>query len=108
MGACAGNQSLIAEAMRITCRYDHLAFLDRMGIDYSRLQTFAEKTYPAENITGNYKAKNPSSKSMEKALSMIQFKLEEATIKKHPEYKMESRLWLDKLTKMLKTKTHKV
>ena len=104
MGACAGNQSLIAEAMRITCRYDHLAFLDRMGIDYSRLQTFAEKTYPAENITGNYKAKNPSSKSMEKALSMIQFKLEEATIKKHPEYKMESRLWLDKLTKMLKNK----
>ena len=105
MGACAGNQSLIAESMRITFRYDHLAFLDRMGIDYSSLQKFAEKTYPAEMITGNYKAKNPSARSMEKALSIIQFKLEEETIKRHPEYKMESRLWLDKLAKSSKTKT---
>ena len=104
MGACAGNQSLIAESMRITFRYDHLAFLDRMGIDYSSLQKFAEKTYPAEMITGNYKAKNPSARSMEKALSIIQFKLEEETIKRHPEYKMESRLWLDKLAKKLKNK----
>ncbi len=104
MGACAGNQSLIAEAMRITCRYDHLAFLDRMGIDYSLLQTFAQKTYPAETITGNFKAKDPSSRSMEKALSIIQFKLEEETINRHPEYKMESRLCLDGLSQMLQKK----
>ena len=53
-------------------------------------------------ITGNYKAKNPSARSG-KSLVIIQFKLEEETIKRHPEYKMES-LWLDKLAKKLKNK----
>ena len=102
LGACAGNLSLIAEALRITCRYDHLAFLNRMQINYEKLQAFAVQTYPNNKITGNYKAKNAETRSMEKALSIIQFKLEEQTIKKHPEYEMQSRLWLDKLAAKLK------
>lgn len=104
LGACAGNQSLIAEAIRITCRYDHLSFLDRLGIDYSKLIKFAEKTYPAKNIKGNYKAKTATTKSMEKALSIIQFKLEETTIKNHPEYEMNKRLLLNNLAKKLQLK----
>ncbi|MCL2025642.1 MAG: fructose-1,6-bisphosphatase [Leptospirales bacterium] len=101
MGAALGNKSLIAEALRITFRYDNFAFVKRLGIDSSKLQAFAEKTYPGE-ITGYFKAKTKSSKQIEKALAVIQFKLEEQTIKQYPQLEMESRLNLDNLAKMLK------
>ena len=102
MGAVSGNQSLVAEAMRITCRYDHFELVERLDFDSSKLAAFAEKTYPVEKITGKFKAKTGKGKSMEKALAIIQFKLEEQTIKNFPEYEMESRLWLDRLAAMLK------
>ncbi|MBU1418697.1 MAG: fructose-1,6-bisphosphatase [Proteobacteria bacterium] len=103
MGAVSGNQSLVAEAMRITCRYDHFDLMERLHFDSSKLAAFAEKNYPVEKITGKFKAKTGKGKSMEKALAVIQFKLEEQTIKKFPEYEMEARLWLDRLSAMLKT-----
>jgi fructose-1,6-bisphosphatase-3 len=101
MGAASGNKSLIAEAMRVTCRYDHFEFLDRLDFDTSRLADFADATYPPETVTGNFKAKTKRGRSMEKALAVIQFKLEEQTIKEFPEYRMDSRLWLDRLAAML-------
>ena len=48
MGAASGNRSLIAEALRITCRYDHFEFLDRLRFDSSELADFAERTYPID------------------------------------------------------------
>ena len=101
MGAASGNRSLIAEAMRITCRYDHFEFMERLDFDISVLESFATSTYPADRVTGNFKAKTEKGRSMEKALAMIQFKLEEQTIRDFSDYDMESRLWLDKLAKML-------
>jgi len=101
MGAASGNRSLIAEAIRITCRYDHFEFMDRLDFDISLLESFAVSTYPSDKVTGNFKAKTDKGKSMEKALSVIQFKLEEQTIKNFPDYQMESRLWLGKLAAML-------
>lgn len=103
MGAASGNRSLIAEAMRITCRYDHFELMDRLCFDSSKLAAFAEKTYPEDKITGNFKAKTAMGRSMEKALAIIQFKIEEETIKDFPEYEMESRLWLQRLADMLKS-----
>jgi fructose-1,6-bisphosphatase III len=103
LGAASGNASLIAEAMRITCRYDHFQLMERWKFDTSRLTDFAERTYPPDKVTGNFKAKTQRGRSMEKALAVIQFKLEEQTIKEYPDYEMESRLWLDRLAKMLKT-----
>ncbi len=103
MGAVSGNQSLVAEAMRITCRYDHFELMERLNFDSSKLTDFAEKTYPVDTITGRFKAKTGRGKSMEKALAVIQFKLEEQTIKKYPEYEMESRRWLERLATMLKS-----
>jgi len=102
MGAVAGSRSLIVETMRITSRYDHMDLLDRLGFDISKLVKFAQKTYPAKKVTGNFKAKTAQARSMEKALAVIQFKLEEETIKNHPEFEMTSRLWLDQLAEMLK------
>ncbi len=103
MGAAAGNRSLIAEALRISTRYDNLKFLKRIGIDITKLQNFAQKLYPGE-ITGNFKAKIDISKKMEKTLAVIQFKLEEKTIKENSEFKMEPRLNLDTLARLLKNK----
>lgn len=103
MGAASGNRSLIAEALRITCRYDHFEFLDRLRFDTSKLAEFAERTYPIDKVTGNFKAKTNKGRSMEKALAIIQFKLEEQTIRRFPQYEMESRLWLDRLANMLQS-----
>jgi len=102
MGAAAGNRSLIAEALRISFRYDNLVFVTRLGIDTTRLQEFASRLYP-DNVSGNFKAKEPLSRKIEKTLAMIQFKLEEQTIKKYPQLDMDSRLNLEKLAGMLKT-----
>ncbi len=102
MGAAAGNKSLIAEALRISVRYDNLDFLGRLGIDLTRLKQFAEKLYPDE-VQGNFKAKMPLSRKLEKTLAIIQFKLEEETIKKYSELEMESRLNLEKLAELLKS-----
>jgi len=101
MGAASGNRSLIAEAVRISSRYDHFELMERMQFDWSKLIDFAEKTYPEEQITGKFKAKTSRGRAMEKALAIIQFKLEEKTIEQHPEYEMESRLWHDRLAEML-------
>ena len=101
MGAASGNRSLIAEAMRVTCRYDHFDFLKRLDFDISELAAFAVATYPPEKVTGNFKAKTAKGRAMEKALAIIQFKLEEQTICDFPEYEMGSRLWLDRLAGML-------
>lgn len=101
MGAASGNRSLIAEAVRISSRYDHFELMERMQFDWSKLIDFAEKTYPEDKITGKFKAKTSRGRAMEKALAIIQFKLEEKTIAQHPEYEMESRLWLGRLAEML-------
>ena len=103
MGAASGNRSLVAEALRITCRYDHFEFLDRLRFDTTKLAEFAERTYPVDRVTGKFKAKTNKGRSMEKALAIIQFKLEEQTIRDFPQYEMSSRLWLDRLAKMLQT-----
>lgn len=101
MGAASGNRSLVAEALRITFRYDHFEFLDRLRFDPSRLEEFAVQTYPIDKVTGNFKAKTDRGQCMEKALAVIQFKLEEQTIRDFPQYDMSSRLWLDRLALML-------
>nr|PID60504.1 MAG: fructose-bisphosphatase class III [candidate division KSB3 bacterium] len=102
MGAAAGCASLAVEAMRITCRYDHFSFLKRLHFSTEKLEKFAEKTYPPEKITGKFKAKTDKGRAMEKALAIIQFKLEEKTIADYPHYEMQPRLWLEKLAEILK------
>jgi len=102
MGAAAGSPSLIAEALRISTRYDNLDFLERLGIDLTKLKEFSQKIYP-EEITGNFKAKIDISKKMEKTLAIIQFKLEEDIINRYPQLQMEHRLNLKDLAQMLET-----
>jgi fructose-1,6-bisphosphatase III len=101
MGAAAGNKSLIAEALRVTARYDNLEFLERLNINLQKLKDLSEKLYPGE-ITGNFKAKMAISRKIEKTLAIIQFRLEEKTIQQYPQMGMGSRLNLEYLAEKLK------
>lgn len=103
MGAACGNRSLIVEAIRVTCRYDLFDLLERLEINISALKKFATKTYPVDKCTGKFKATTDLGKSTEKALSIIQFKLEDELIAAHPEYEMEGRRSIGHLADILKS-----
>lgn len=109
MGAAAGNECNIANVVRICLRYDNLDTLeDGYGINLVPLVTFAMETYaddpcslfepkiPADDTTLSIKSRRLIAK-MHKAISVIQFKLEQQMIKRHPEWKMEDRLLLDNI-----------
>ena len=108
MGAASGNEACIANVIRICSRYDNLATLEEgYGINIRPLSMFAIKTYEKDDCK-NFLPRNKeitrysnSDKiiisKIHKAISVIQFKLEGALIKKHPEYKMKDRLFLDKI-----------
>jgi fructose-1,6-bisphosphatase-3 len=109
MGAAAGNRCCIANVLRMSMRYDNMTTLeDGYGINLLPLATFAMDAYADDDCVGfapkqNKDTYTSSEKTrrliakMHKAISIIQFKLEGQTIKRHPEFKMEDRLLLDKL-----------
>ena len=110
MGAASGNMACIANVIRMCMRYANLGTLeDGYGINLLPLATFAMDTYkddPCERfqpIISEYADNKPDEKTqrliaqMHKAITIIQFKLEAEIIRRHPEYKMEDRLLLDKI-----------
>ncbi|MGL4731171.1 MAG: fructose-1,6-bisphosphatase [Clostridium sp.] len=107
MGAAAGNECCIANAIRISTRYANLETLeDGYGINLLPLATFAMETYkndPCKSFkpkisAGNYKETDLQLMAqMHKAISIIQFKLEGQAIKRRSSFKMEHRLLLDKI-----------
>ena len=106
MGAASGCEALLANVIRIALRYASLeTLLDGYGIDLHPLADFAAATYGDDPCSVfQVKASKPiedySRKSvaqMHKAITIIQFKLEAAIIKRHPEYQMDDRLLLDKI-----------
>lgn len=108
MGAAAGNEACIANVVRICSRYDNLDTLeDGYGINIRPLSNFATEVYkndPCEVFLPRNKIQTKYSDSdkivlskIQKAIAIIQFKIEGSLIKKHPEYKMKNRLFLDKI-----------
>lgn len=109
MGAAAGNEVNIANVVRICLRYDNLDTLeDGYGINLVPLVTFAMETYaddpcelfmpkiPAGDTSLSIKSRKLIAR-MQKAITVIQFKLEALMIKRHPEWKMDDRLLLEKI-----------
>ena len=108
MGAVCGNESSIANVVRICARYNNIGLLeDSYGINTRPLSTFALETYKNDKCEKfmpkvfeyneyDHSDRNTVAK-IHKAITIIQFKLEGNLIKKHPEYKMEDRLLLDKI-----------
>jgi fructose-1,6-bisphosphatase III len=108
MGAAAGCEACICNAIRFSARYSNLHIIEESyGINILPLATFAMESYKKDPcIKFQPKAahnKDLSDKEamliamMHKAISIIQFKLEGQIIKRHPEYNMDNRLLLDKI-----------
>ena len=88
MGAAAGSATCLAAVIRNNIRYDSLKILESAyGVSLRELALFAEATYAADD------AMTP----MEKAISVILFKLEGQTIQRHPNWHMEDRLLLGRV-----------
>lgn len=106
MGAAAGNDCCIANVIRIALRYGNQTVLeDGYGINLLPLATFALEVYADDPCKmfmpkGSSKELGVSEKTLHmiaqwhKAISIIQFKLEAATIKRCPDFEMEDRLML--------------
>ena len=108
MGAVCGNEASMANVIRICARYNNIGLLeDSYGINTRPPSTFALSTYRDDKCEKfmpkvfEYNKYESSDKNtvakIHKAITIIQFKLEGQLIKKHPEYKMEDRLLLDKI-----------
>ncbi|MCD8391029.1 MAG: fructose-1,6-bisphosphatase, partial [Firmicutes bacterium] len=108
MGAAAGSLACIANVLSISTRYMNFDCIeDGYGIIMRPLTVFALETY-GDDPCECFMPKNVNQVSisqhdvkiwakMIKAISIIQFKLEGQIIKRHPEFKMDNHLRLDKI-----------
>lgn len=106
MGASAGNDACICNVIRLSLRYANLRTLeDGYGINLVPLATFAMETYgddPCEEFQPNPSGRNANldektlrlTAQMHKAIAILQFKMEEEIIGRHPEWNMQNRLLL--------------
>ena len=109
MGAASGNDSCIANVIRMSMRYGNLGTLeDGYGINLLPLATFAMDTYADDPCTifmpkMNFADTNYNEKTlrlitqMHKAITIIQFKLEAEIIDRRPEFGMSNRKLLEKI-----------
>ncbi|MEG2721002.1 MAG: fructose-bisphosphatase class III, partial [Oscillospiraceae bacterium] len=108
MGAAFGSGACIANVLRLSARYDNMDTIeDAYGINIRPLAIFAMQAYENDNCSQFIprhldvtKYSNHDEKliaKIHKAITIIQFKLEGQLIERHPEYKMNDRLLLDKI-----------
>lgn len=107
IGAMCRNYACLAIVLRITLRYGHTKLLeDVYGMNLKRLRKFAEKYYednaefrPRGVTLEEYSLDQQIVISkMHQAIAMIQFKLEGQIIQRRPEFDIEDRMLLDKLS----------
>ena len=117
IGASLGNRALIASVLRIAMSYNSFDVLEQgYGINLRPLSMFAKEVYDKDEcryfyphlLDGNvsdFVSPELVSK-MHKAISIILFKEEGKLLLRHPEYRMEDRLLLDKID--IDTKTIRI
>jgi len=107
IGSAAGSKLCMANLVRISARYDNLDILsDSYGIDFEELEKFALKNYqPLDSFKPKSDTGTKISSKLEKrnncvqqAMAIMQFKLEGSAIKRNPDFEMESRMLLGKLS----------
>lgn len=101
LGACLGHEALIATVLRMSLRYQRLWQLEEgYGILLSPLEKLARDVYgddPAERFRpqGEGGLRSPETVArMHKAAAILEFKLTEQMIRRHPEWGMDDRLVL--------------
>ena len=108
MGAAAGNEASIANVIRFSLRYGNMETLENgYGISLMPLASFVLEAYqddPCELFIPKLAKDNGFTgheiqlmAKMQKAMAIIQFKLESQIIKRRPHYQMEDRRLLDKI-----------
>ena len=108
MGAAAGSEACMASVIRISLRYTNMETLEEgYGISMLPLATFAMQTYaddPCVQFTPKISEEGVYTQNeirlmtiMQKAIAVIQLKLEGQVIQRHPEFEMDDRLLLDKI-----------
>ncbi len=103
MGACLGHEACMATVLRISLRYRRLSQLEEgYGIPVAPLEKLAREVYgddPAERFTCKGEGMRDAllMSRMQKAIAIIQFKLEGQVIRRHPEYEMEHRMLLHRI-----------
>ena len=111
MGAMAGNLALIATVLRVSIRYANIETLEEgYGINLLPLANFAMETYGDDPCTiwqtKDFENNPRLTRSaqlmakMHKAISIIQFKLEGQTVRRHPEWNMNHRAVLDNIDQL--------
>ena len=108
MGAMAGNLALLATVLRVSIRYANIETLEEgYGINLLPLANFAMTVYgddpckiwQTKDFDNNPRLTRSAQlmAKMHKAISIIQFKLEGQTVRRHPEWHMDHRALLDKI-----------
>src|SRR5581483_3166948 len=103
MGACLGQEALIATVMRISLRYRRLSQLEEgFGVIAAPLEKLARTVY-GDDPADLFKTKGVGLRDdlimarMQKAISIIQFKLEGQASRRHPDWQMEHRNLLHRI-----------
>ncbi|MDD4508188.1 MAG: fructose-1,6-bisphosphatase [Eubacteriaceae bacterium] len=108
MGAASGNPACVACVVRIALRYANMDALENgYGINLLPLATFANRAY-AKDPCAKFRPKISDAKAetdteidlitrMHKAIAIIQFKVEDMIVGRHPEYDMDNRQLLRQL-----------
>jgi fructose-1,6-bisphosphatase-3 len=103
MGACLGQEALIATVLRVSLRYRRLSQLEEgYGLIIAPLERLARTVY-ANDPCERFQTKGTGLRDdllmaqMQKACAVMQFKLEGQTIRRHPEWDMERRNLLHRI-----------
>lgn len=103
MGACLGQDACIATVLRISLRYQRLFQLERgYGIPMAPVEKLVRTVYADDPATCfpclGQGIRDPLSMArMQKAMAIIQFKLESQTIRRNPDFQLEHRNLLHKI-----------
>jgi fructose-1,6-bisphosphatase-3 len=103
MGACLGQEALIATVLRVSLRYRRLSQIEEgYGITMAPVEKLARTMYgddPAERfqVKGEGLRDRLEMARMQKAMAILQLKLEGQAIARHPEWEMEDRRLLHRI-----------
>jgi fructose-1,6-bisphosphatase-3 len=103
MGACLGQEALIATVVRISLRYGRVAQLEEgYGIPVEPLEQLVHAAY-ADDPAERFHSKGEDLRDplllarMQKAAAVLQFKLEGQTSRRNPAFELESRCLLHRI-----------
>jgi len=105
LGACLGHEALICHVLRISLRYRRLTQLEEgYGIPVAPLDQLVRTVY-ADDPASSFEVKGTGIREkvmiarMQKAVAIMQFKLEGQMIARHPEWRMEHRRLLHRINR---------